>query len=32
MAKGKNLKAISRTGVGVDSVDVAAATKRKIRF
>ncbi len=30
MDQAKNLKAISRTGVGVDSVDVAEATKRGI--
>jgi D-3-phosphoglycerate dehydrogenase len=28
--KGKNLKVVGRAGVGVDNVDVAAATKRKI--
>ena len=28
--KGKNLKVVGRAGVGVDNVDIAAATKRKI--
>ncbi len=28
--KGKNLKVVGRAGVGVDNVDVAAATKRKL--